>query len=238
MLELSFDHTLDAMKRKAEELRAQEPSRPYLGASEIGGDCDRALYYSYNNAPSNIMGWQGCFATEDGHRTEDLTAERLALVDGIVIEVKDKDGKQFGFSDFDGRFKGHIDGFITGLIQAPKTTHIWENKACGQKKFDEFKRVKAKHGEKNTLKAWNYTYYVQAVLYMDYFDLTRHYTTVALAGGRDYNSCRTEANPELAKAMRGRAKRIIEARNPPPKLDENPEYFGCRFCRYKEHCHG
>lgn len=231
------DPTLVAMKQKIELLEAEKPSRGYLGASSIGDDCDRKLYFQYTNAPSEPISWQGCFAIEDGHRTEDLIAERLRLVDGIELVTHKPDGSQYGFSDLDGKFKGHVDGFIRGLPQAPSTTHIWENKCVAEKNFKKFNDCVAKHGEKAALEAWNYTYYVQAVLYMDYFNKTRHYMTVALSGGRDIASCRTEANPALAKAMRERAKRIVEATSAPVRLSEDRDYYLCKFCSYREFCH-
>ena len=235
---LYSDPLLDAMKRQVELLEVAKPSRAYLGASSIGDECDRKLYYQYNNAPREPMSWQGCFATQDGHRTEDLIAERLRLVDGIELVTHKPDGTQYGFSDLDGKFKGHIDGFIRGLPQSPHATHIWENKCAAEKNFKKFNDCVAKHGSKGALQAWNYTYYVQAVLYMDYFDKTRHYMTVALAGGRDIASCRTEANPTLAKAMRERAKRIIGATSEPVRISDDKDYYLCRFCSYREVCHG
>lgn len=230
-----IDPTLEAMK--AECSKYMEPRRNYIGASYIGRECARQIWYEYNGYPKEPYSVYSLWNFEDGHRTEDLTAFRLRLVSGIELWTHDESGKQYGFSDFNGKFGGHIDGVIIGLKQAPATPHIWENKCCGQKKFDVFQNVKNKYSEKQTLEKWDYTYFVQAQIYMHYFKLKRHYTTVALAGGRDYDSCRTEYQKEVALKYIDRAKKIIEATDPPPKINEKEDFYLCRMCEFRKICH-
>ena len=122
------------------------------------------------------------------------------------------------------------------MLQAPKKLHVWECKASGQKKFDEFVKIKQRLGEKMTLKEWNFVYYIQAQIYMHYTNIDRHYLTVSLAGGRDYDSCRTEYVPEVAEQYRARAEKIIKAKEPPPRINEKPDFYICRFCNYKDIC--
>ena len=232
------DHTLDAMKRAIEAREAARPRRSYLGASSIGNPCARQLWYQYNGYPAPPFEAETLFNFEDGHRTEDLTAKRLRLVDGIELWTHDENGEQFGFSIFEGKFAGHCDGVIRGLIQAPKTPHVWECKASNNKKYAEFQAAKAKFGEKLALKNWNEVYFVQAQLYMHFLKIDRHYLTVALAGGRDYDSCRTEYEPEKAEWAIDRAAKIINAKKPPPKINEKPDFYICRWCNYREECHG
>jgi len=35
-----------------------------------------------------------------------------------------------------------------------------------------------------------------------------------------------------------KASRIIEATEPPPKINQNSSFFMCRVCQYKKVCHG
>ena len=118
------DPTLMAMMKAIENVQ-DKTMRNYLGASSIGRECARELWYGYNGNTPNHFDAYSLMNFEDGHRTEDLTAERLRLVDGIELWTHDKNGKQFGFSDFDGQFRGHYDGIIKGLLQAPKKLHVW-----------------------------------------------------------------------------------------------------------------
>lgn len=232
------DPTLDAMHRAVEQREAAIPPRKYLGASGLGDPCERKVWYQMTGAPAAPIAYSGLYAIAEGHRTEDLVAERLRMVPGVQLWTVDESGNQFGFSDYDGRFKGHIDGVITGLLQAPKTPHIWENKSTNPVKFKKFQDCVDKHGEKQALQNWDYTYYVQAQLYMGYFDLTRHYLTVTTPGGREIASCRTEFIPAFFQGQRDKAKRILDAKEPPARVMDNESYWLCKWCRFREHCYG
>ena len=232
------DPTLDAMRLACEENAKQEPRRGYLGASSIGDPCARKLWYGFNDYPAEPFKAETLWNFEDGHRTEDLIASRLRMVKGVELHTHDENGNQFGFSMFGGRFAGHYDGVIRGLIQAPKAWHIWENKACSEKKFKEFQSCKFKHGEKNALENWNMTYFVQHQIYMHKENIDRGYLTVALAGGRDIDSCRTNYQPEIAERYIDRAEAIINATSPPSRISEKPDFWLCRFCNQQENCHG
>jgi hypothetical protein len=154
------DPTIEAVHRAIEARAAAEPPRTYLGASSLGDRCERKLYYRLNGAPSEPRKASLIYAAEDGHTSEATVAGRLRLVPGLELWTVDEVGKQFGFTDFGGKFAGHIDGVIKGLIQAPSTPHIWENKAANEKKFAEFRSAIQKYGEKQALMNGNYAWYV------------------------------------------------------------------------------
>lgn len=232
------DPTITAMKQAAKIEGNKQKKRNYLGASLIGNPCSRQIWYQYKGYEQESFEAETLWNFEDGHRIEDITAARLRRVKGITLWTHDDKGNQYGFMDYNGQFRGHCDGVILGILQAPKTPHVWENKCSADKKFNEFVSVKAKFGDKLTLKNWNENYYAQAQLYMHYLKLDRHYTTVARAGGRDYASCRTEYDPEYADQIRDKAFKIINAKEAPPKISDKPDFFICRFCSFREICHG
>src|SRR5688500_2247972 len=104
------DPTLLAMHKAVEQREAAKLPRNYLGASGIGASCERKLWYGLQGMPGEPIQWRGLYAIEDGHRTEDLVAERLRLIPGVELWTHKPDGSQFGFVDFGGRFRCHIDG--------------------------------------------------------------------------------------------------------------------------------
>lgn len=234
------DPTIAAMKAAIKAKHdAENVKRDYLGASLIGRPCSRQIWYDYTSGSAASFEAETLMRFEDGHRTEDLTAARLRLVDGIELITHRDDGSQYGFEALGGKFKGHVDGLIRGLIQAPKAWHVWECKAVGQKGFDDFKRTKLTRGDKAALKNWNEVYFVQAQLYMHYFEIDRHYMTVALAGGRDYDSCRTEYQREIALKYIERAEKIISMKRPPERIGgARPDFFVCKMCSYSGQCYG
>lgn len=230
------DPTLEALKKVCFLEQFKHNPRDYLGASLIGQECERAIWYSYHNYVGEPFTVETLWNFEDGHRTEDLIAERLRKIEGIELWTHDEEGKQFGFSMFDDKFKGHVDGIIRGLIQSPKTVHVWECKACADKKYNSFLSIKNSYTEKEILEQWDKGYYAQAQVYMHTLGLTRHYLTVARAGGRDITSCRTEYNKDVAISYLEKAERIIGSKSYPARISSKPDFFICRFCRYKGIC--
>lgn len=235
---MTVDPTLLAADRALEELKSKDPRREYLGMSQVGDECDRFLWYSFRYAFTERYDAITLKRFLDGHSSEDVQAERLRMVKGIELEtIHPVTKQQFRYTDHDGHFSGHCDGKITGILQAPKKKHIWEAKAVGDKKLAEFRKIKGELGEKDTLKKWNFTYYVQAQLYMHYEGTDRHYLTVSTPGVRDWDSCRTEYDHGFAVKQKARAAQIIKSQEPLTKVSEKPDWWRCKSCPAKAICH-
>lgn len=220
------------------EFTQKEERRDYIGASLIGHPCSRHIWYRYHGYPSEPFDAETLWRFADGHRTEELVIERLKQVPGVQIWDKQPDGSQYGFRALGGKFGGHLDGIIKGLVQAPKTPHVLEVKCVGEKGFAEFKKLVFELGEKRALEQWRYEYYCQAQIYLHYFKLDRHYLVVALAGGRDMAACRTEYNPELAEKLIDKADKILQSKAEPARISDKSDFYQCRFCAFKKECHG
>lgn len=230
------DPTLDAMKIYYLATVVDEP-RDYLGASIIGNPCPRQIWYDIHHYKKQPFSAETRWNFLDGHHVEKLIADRLRLVPGIELWTHDENGKQFERTAHNGRFKAHPDGIIRGLIQCPKTTSVWENKASGQKKFNEFQSFKQKFGDKEALKNWNESYWVQAQILMHLFEIDRHYMTVALAGGREIDSCRTEYIKDVAEKYLDRALKVLDAKEAPARISDKSDHFICRWCNFHDICH-
>jgi len=226
-----------ALIKEQIELRQERQNRDYIGASSVGDECSRKIWYQYNNYPKKDMGWLVLCAIEDGHATEQVIVNRYKMIDGIELHADDGTG-QFGFNYLnEGWFKGHYDGVIKGLIESPDTWHIFEVKAKNEKFYNQLLKCIDTHGEKDALKNWDYLYYCQAVVYMHMEKITRHCMVVSKAGGRDFIQIRTEENPKLAMALIEKAKRIKDAKNPPERI-AGKDYFKCKWCDFYKECHG
>lgn len=235
---VSIDPTLEAADAALVELSKREPRRRYLGMSAIGDACSRKLWYGLNTDNREVFSPQTLRRFSDGHRSEDLMADRLRMVRGITLLTVDPDtGRQFEVSDYESCFAGHLDGKIIGLLQAPRTWHVWEAKTVNEKSFAQFKTFKMKLGEKQTLAEWNPVYHAQATCYLGYTGLTRHYLTVGTPGVRDWDSVRTEFDPVAFEAIKDKAKRILNARVPLARVSNNPDWWQCGWCHHKSVCH-
>lgn len=229
--------TIEAVRAAVEQRAATEVSRTYLGMSAIGHHCERWLWYSFRWAVREQFKCDALWRFEDGHRSEDVMAARLRLVPGIVLRTVDPaTGNQFGFVDLGGHFRGHADGFITGVLQAPVVLHVWEAKACAEDKMAKLAKLKAA-GEKEALKAWDPVYHAQAILYMAYSETTRHYLTCSSPGARAMISVRTDTDLDEARRLRTKAERIITASEPLTRVSEDPAWYQCKWCAAHAVCH-
>ena len=216
--------------------QAKETPRDYLGVSGLGRKCERQIQYDYAGAPKDegagfkpqTLRW-----FEDGHIGED-TAARWFKDAGFDLRTVKPDGRQFGFSAADGRFRGHIDGSFASGPDLPGITYpcLWEHKRLGAKSWREV--------VKKGVIAARPVYAVQIALYQAYLDLTA--PAVFTATNRDTLELHHEAVPfdaALAQEMSDRAARIITATDAHellPRGFSDPAHFECRMCAWPQRC--
>ena len=231
------DPTLEAADAALEASQGDWKPRGYLGCSALGDPCERKLWYGFRWCTEPRIPAKGLKAIEDGHRGEQLQIIRLRMVEGLTLYTHDPNTrKQFGVEDVAGHVRGHLDGAIRGLLQAPKSWHVWEAKVVNEKKQHKLALLAAEHGEKAALAHWDGVYYAQAVLYMEYTGMTRHYLTVASPGGRETIGVRTNADPAEAAKLRAKASRIVAAPAPLSRVSDNDDYYWCNWCDHRGVC--
>lgn len=230
------DRTLEAIDAAIVEREKKREPRGHLGFSVIGNECDRRLWYSFRWAHREELSATTLKMFEDGHRGEELIAQRLRLVPGIQLHTIDETtGAQIRFSDHGGHFGGSCDGMVLGLLEAPKTWHVWEHKVSA--KAEKLHEAVQKHGE-DALAFWNPVYYVQAQLYMHYSGVDRHWLTADTPGGRATYSARTKYDKTVAERVIARAGRVIQSPRPLERVSEDPSWFVCKFCPVSKVCRG
>jgi hypothetical protein len=231
------DPTLKAIDEAVQAKANAEEPRPYLGMSGIGHPCLRKSWYDFHWCSPKKLKAETQYKFDDGNAGEALMAARLRMVKGIELQTHDWDGMQFGFADIHGHFKGHLDGAIKGLLQAPKTPHVWEHKQVEDAKQAKLEKLVAQN-EKEALKQWDIIYYAQAILYMFYSELTRHYLTCSSPGGRRTISVRTDASKKAAETLIKKAEHIIASDVPVDRMTNDPAHFMCKsFCDHADLCH-
>lgn len=236
-INLHYNPTLIAVDEAIERKQDTEKRRNYLGMSSIGNSCSRSLWYYFRWVKKPTFDAATLKRFDDGHKGEDIQADRLRMVSDIELHTHKKNGEQFGFSLLGGHFRGHMDGAIKNIYEAPKAWHVWEHKQVSEKKQKELQKLIETKGEKQALEQWNKTYYAQAVMYMGESGMSRHYTTVASAGGRHTISCRTEENEVEHKRLKAKAKMIIGSERPLEKISQSPSWYECKWCEFSDVCH-
>lgn len=209
----------------------RESFRSHLGASVIGKECERELWYSFRWCTRSTFSGRMLRLFETGRREEERFIEELRR---IGVEVHDRDsetGRQFSFSDFGGHIAGSIDGAALGIIEAPATWHLLEFKTYNSKRFELLK----KHG----VKAASLEHYAQMVIYMymDYLGFTRAFYLAVCKDTDELYGERIHADPAYAALLKGKARRIIAAATPLARISEDPGWWRCKCCDHRATCH-
>lgn len=202
--------------------------RAHLGASLIGGPCDRALWYAFRWCSAAVFSGRTLRLFDRGKREEAVFVDLLRRVG---CEVHDgEDGEQFTVNACGGHFGGSMDAVALGIPEAPKTWHVCEFKTHSAKSFRDLegKGVEVSKPE----------HFAQMQVYMHLGNLTR---ALYLAVSKDDDALYAERVPhDGAKALRllARAESVIRAPAPPSRLSEDPAWWQCKFCRSRAVCHG
>jgi hypothetical protein len=210
-----------------------ETRRTYVGASSIGGGCERRIQYEYMQTPPDSdyvpdPRTQRIFAR--GHIMETLAIKWLRDA-AYDLRTEKPDGGQFGFRTANGKFAGHCDGVIMSGpgISGPC---VWEHKALGSKSWKAIE----KHG---VVKA-KPEYADQVALYQAYMDLTAPALFMATCADDmmiylelvDFDQPRAQAASDRAVAII----QDTEARALRPRASDDPDFWLCKGCQFKGRC--
>lgn len=210
-------------RRDAEDWR-----RAHLGASIIGDECGRALWYSFRWAADPDFEGRMLRLFERGQREEDWIVEDMRLAGMRVENADEATGKQYRFRALGGHFAGSCDGAVLGVPDAPKTWHLLEVKTSNDKRFAELLR--------DGVQKSNPKHYAQMQTYMHAFKLKRAlYVCVNKNDDRIYTE-RVKYDKAEALAILEKAARVINAREPLSKIREDPSWWKCKMCDHQAHC--
>lgn len=219
---------------------------PRLGAAKAGAECDRDLWYSMRWVTKKIFTGRLLRLFQTGHIEEarmvaDLRSAGVTVldVDEDNIDAKTGKPKQWELTDDTGHIVCRMDGAAIGLIEAPKTWHVFETKTHGEKSY----RALLKAAElcplnpSLGLKASKPEHFDQCQLGMHFSGMERAYYIARNKNTDDLWSCRIEYDLEHCTRLVARLHRIIFAPRPPSRISENPSWFKCKFCDHNSTCH-
>ena len=207
----------------------KNPFRGHMGASGIGKDCGRAIWYSFRWFTRPKFEGRILRLFNRGH-LEEARFIALLLSAGVEIFQQDAQGKQFRISDAGGHFGGSGDGVAIGLPDLPVNLPcLLEFKTHNNKSFTKL----VKEGVRES----KYEHFVQMSAYLRKMNLT-----IALYGAvnKDNDELYLELVPLdsiTADQFLDRGRQLVFSRQPPKKISESPGWFGCTFCDHKAVCH-
>lgn len=204
------------------------PFRSHLGASLIGRDCPRQLWYSFRWYKKPNLSGRLIRLFNRGHLEEARFIASL-LSAGIKVYQQDNKGKQFRFIGENGHFAGSCDGIALGIPDIP------ENAPC----LLEFKTHNAKSFqklEKEGMRSAKLEHYVQMQIYMREFNLDYGLYAAVNKDNDEYYFEIVEKDKETADQYLNRANKIVWLKSPPKRISDSPGWFECRFCEYNKVC--
>ena len=220
---------------KSYERDAGDWRRDHLGASVLGHRCDRYLWLSFRWALDPKHPGKLLKLFERGNREEIWITRDLRRA-GFKIRAMDSDGKQY-LVDNGPHLGGSVDGLITGLPDDPDETHILEIKTANRKSFTRLREKGVKSAQPR--------HAAQMQLYMLGLDIKNSLYVAICKDTDEIHAERVIFDEKKAVALRDKGVSIVEAVEPPDKLDKDfppcvlTSKDGTRYpCDYFELCHG
>ena len=190
------------------------PARNYLGMSQIGSPCGRALWYGFRGfTPSAIEG-RAKMIFSLGDRVEE---EVIKWIELAGYRVTDRQRTLVGVNGF---FRGHWDGLIEGISSS---LHILEIKSANTKRFKAY--------EAQGIKDLSPQYYCQVQCYMGYSGYEKALFVVMNKDNCELYTERIKFSKADFAMIETRARNIIYSNEAPPKAADN-----CQYCGYHELC--
>ena len=229
------------LSEKIESLPMEQGPRMHLGASKIGKECVRALWYDFRWA-SNVKKPNRLLRLFNRGHKEEANFEQLLKDAGCTVYTTDATtGEQFNFSDLDGHFGGSLDGIITGVPDMPNEWMLLEMKTSADKYFkllygfcSKIKKYLASKGF-GIFKVWSDHYY-QMQMYMHKKGLKwALYCSVNKNDDTLYFEL-VPYDPSLFPQLEDKARVAIYSEEPPPKITKNPSSYKCVMCDHKGIC--
>lgn len=202
--------------------------------SELGADCDRALWYRLRWADANEpTDGRKARLFETGNREEARLVDELKAIGIEVWEVDPDSGKQWPLRGAGDHVRGKADGVVLGLPEAPKTPHLLEIKSHSAKNF-------ATLVKKGVQEAYP-KHYAQCQLGMHLLGLDRAIYIATCKDTDELHAQRLDCDIEFCLRALARAERVIGSDRAPAKLHDDPASkaaFACAFCPALAVCHG
>lgn len=204
--------------------------RWHLGASIIGDDCARKLWYGFRWVHTPQHSGQALRLFNRGHLEEERF---VAWLRGIGCEVSEfqEDGKtQHRISGVDGHFGGSLDG----MLRLPAhyggfPVFLSEFKTSNDKNFKKLVKDKVKKSK--------YQHFCQMSVYGGTYRF-KYAVYIAINKNTDELYIEVvELDWDLGEMLLRKAEDIVRTEHPPEKQSQDPTFWKCKFCDYQSVCH-
>lgn len=203
-----------------------------VGPSWIGKECTRELWLKFRHADEpEVHEGRQLRLFETGVQQEVRLIQDLRRVNAEVLDRDPNDArKQISISSQRGHLFGFLDGAARAVPFALYEWNVFEAKSHNAKNFAKL--------IKEGVQIAKPEHYAQMQLYMQQTTIPE---AVYAAVCKDTDELHFEFvayDKRYADRLSMKAGTIIECQQAPPRIHEDASYFGCKFCRSKDVCHG
>lgn len=194
-----------------------------MAGAEVRDYSQRLMYHSASNSYLHLD-WEDR-DNEAWAECEDASENRLHIEQAIA---QGQGPKQWGFSHHEGHFAGSSDGMLRAE---------WLPGGWGLAEFKTHSYKSFKYLLDNGLIKAKPEHWVQMQIYMHYLKLP---WGLYLAVNKNDDDLYPEIIPyraEIAEGYIDRAQKLIASQVAPKRLSEDPSWFKCKFCDFREICH-
>jgi hypothetical protein len=221
-LKASISGDSDAFDDEADEARS------HLGASIIGKECSRAIWYGFRWFAFKKHSGRMLRLFNRGHLEEPRFIAMLKMI-GAKVWSHDENGNQLRVKDHRGHFGGSLDAVVLGIPDAPGIPVLAEFKTHGDASFKKL----ASDGVARSKLA----HFVQMQMYMGYQGLQ---VALYLAVNKNTDELYGEIvlfDSGTFERFRSRAAQLVDLAVPPQRIKDDPTWYVCKFCDYHRVCH-
>lgn len=214
--------TSDAYDTKNEEFRN------HLGASLIGRECDRELWYSFRWATSKQFDGRMLRLFNRGHLEEPRMIALLKLI-GCEVWQYTAEGKQFRIVGHRGHFGGSLDAVVKGIPDLPDEPCLAEFKTHNDKSFSKL--------VSDGVMSAKWEHFIQQQIYMGKNNLC---WSLYMAANKNDDTLYAELirfDPIIYAKYLDRSAKLIDATSIPNRINESPSWYKCKFCDHNQTCH-
>ena len=233
----------------------EDKFRSHLGASSIGRDCARELWYGFRWSTESKASGRMLRLWNRGHLEEGRMVALLLTI-GCEVFQQDEHGKQYRISAAGGHYGGSGDGVFKGCPDLPPDTPA----------LSEFKTHNLKSFAKLAGANWDawHDYHVlghtqgvrkvpefegagvRSAKFEHWVQMQQYMSRMGLAVGVYFATCKNDdhvyaevvtLDQESAEKYTQRGAAIVEMHEPPNRISESPGWFGCKFCDHRMVCH-
>lgn len=237
--DIKFDPTAQDFAQQVEQRlyayaeeysREKYPSehRNHLGASAIGDECWRKLWYQFRWIKLGQAEGRMRRLWNRGHREEEIFEAFLMWAGFNVRSVDEKTGKQYTFSKVNGHYGGSTDGTMQ-IRWANNFPIVADYKTFASKYFTKLK-------EEKLIKS-NPKYYAQLCSYGREFNCTHGLLFAVNKDNDEWYFELVKLDFNFAQELENKARDIIYSVLPPDKINNNPAYWICKSCTFNGPCH-